>query len=280
MTNPNPAASNRNNGTNTSSQRSSRMVRPFEKLVPVAMLIVGLAGSSTAVADDLYLIIGQSNAAGRDTNIRSNNADASDSDVQLFNDENRFEIANQPLNQYSTVRNINQNQGVNFGLEFGIEMHADNGQRVHLVVNARGGTSVAEWREQNRDLFDPTVERVRAAESACDCELTGILWHQGEANTRDDSFTSGYLNSLEGLIAEFRAEFGNVPFIVGEIARSSDNRALNQAIRTVDDNSFGPDDVEWARSAGLDTFDGTHFDSSSIRTLGRRYANRMQQFID
>jgi len=280
LNNTNVAVSTPNIGANTSSRCSVGKTRTFKLLMPVATLALALAASSAAVAQDLYLIIGQSNAAGRDTNIRPNNADAPDSNVLLLNDDGDFEVATQPLNRYSDVRN-DQTQGVSFGLEFGIDMHDDNGRTVYLVSNARGGSKVAEWRD-GRDLFGPAVTRVRQAESECNCNLTGILWHQGEANinTGNGTFTSSYFNSLEAIIAEFRDEFGNVPFIVGEIDRSSVNLAFNRAIRTVDDSDFGTNDVEWARSAGLDTFDGTHFDSSSMRTFGRRYANRMQQFVD
>ena len=262
-------------------QFSVGMIKSFKWKMPVATLLLALAASSAASANDLYLIIGQSNAAGRDTNIRSSGADSPDNDVRLFTDGNSFEIARQPLNRYSNVRNTNQNQGVNLGLEFGKEMHDDNGRRVFLVVNARGGIRIAEWRERNQ-LFGSTVRRVKDAEAACNCRLKGILWHQGEGNISSSSgtFTSSYFNSLESLIDEFRDEFGNVPFIVGEVARNSRNRSFNRAIRTVDDRSFGTSNVEWARSANLSTFDGTHFDSSSMRTLGRRYASRMQQFID
>ena len=259
----------------------AKRIKSFKWKLPTATLVIALAASSAATANDLYLIIGQSNAAGRDTTFRSSGADAPDSNVRLFTDRNNFETASQPLNRYSNVRNTNQDQGVNLGLEFGKEMHDNNGRSVHLVVNARGGTKIAEWRERNQ-LFGRTVQRVKDAESACNCRLTGIIWHQGEGNISSSSgtFTSSYFNSLEGLIEEFRDEFGDVPFIVGEVARKTRNRSFNRAIRTVDDRSFGTSDVEWARSANLVTFDGTHFDSRSMRTLGRRYASRMQQFID
>lgn len=278
----NQTTSKPNIGMNKASQSSSRSTKIFRCLMPIATLVLAFAASANVAADDdLFLIIGQSNASGRDTNIDSSGADAPITNVRLFNDRNFFERATQPLNRYSNVRNTNQNQGVNLGLEFGIRMFEDTGRRVRLVVNARGGTRIAEWRKGN-DMFGSTVERVKSAESRCDCKLTGILWHQGEGNIRssDGSFTSSYFNSLRGLIEEFRDEFGDVPFIVGQVARSDRNLAFNNAIRTVDDSNFGTDDVEWARSTNLETFDGTHFDARSIRTLGRRYAVRMQQLLD
>ena len=260
---------------------SHRLSKTVKCLLPIATLTFALSAPSGVMANDLYLIIGQSNAAGRDTDIRSSGADSPDSNVQLFNERDSFEMATQPLNRYSNVRNMNQNQGVNLGLDFGKRMFDDTGRRVHLVVNARGGTRIAEWRERN-DLFGPTVQRVKDAESRCNCRLTGIIWHQGEGNisSSDGSFTSSYFNTLQSLIEEFRDEFGDVPFIVGEVARSSNNLDFNRTIRTVDDSNFGTRDVEWARSAGLDTFDGTHFDAESMRLLGRRYATRMQQLLD
>lgn len=265
----------------TAPQSSVVIAGIFKCMLPIATLFLALTASSAVVAQDLYLIIGQSNAAGRDTNIRPNNADSPDSEIRLFTDGNTFEIATQPLNRFSNVRNTNQDQGVNLGLSFAKEMHEDNGRRVHLVVNARGGTAIRDW-VAGDNLFESAVDRVNDAESACNCRLTGILWHQGEGNINSvtGDFPSLHFTRLRALIEAFRNEFGDVPFIVGEVRRSFINRDFNRAIRTVDDGNFGTDDVEWASSRGLDTFDNTHFDASSMRTLGRRYANRMQQFID
>ena len=237
--------------------------------------------AATASAD-LYLIIGQSNSAGRDINFDPAGSDAPSSEVLLFTDGNTFETATQPLNRYSGVRNTNIEQGVHLGLEFAKAMHLKNGRQVFLVANSRGGTKVAEWREdRDTGYFENTVQRVKDAEAACACTLTGILWHQGEGNVSSDgSYTSSYFSSLEGLIEEYRNELGDVPFLTGQLFRTAKNWNFNKDLSQVDDADFGANDVDWVTSLNLTTFDGTHFDAASMRNFGGRYAAVMQKFVD
>ena len=58
-------------GFNTAHTRPVVVAQIFKWLIPTATLAIALTVSSAAVAQDLYLLIGQSNAAGRDTDIRS-----------------------------------------------------------------------------------------------------------------------------------------------------------------------------------------------------------------
>ena len=235
----------------------------------------------------LFLIIGQSNAAGRDTNFDPDLLDSPSPNVKVLNDQGRFVEANQPLNQYSTVGKSFDLQGVNLGLEFGKEIHNLSGHEINLVVNARGGTKVAEWRRgHTSEFFNEAISRVREAEAACDCTLDGILWHQGEGNVNSTSgtFTSSYFNSLRNIIEEFREELDtDVPFIVGQLADQFRNESFNIALQTVADPDFGVPDVDWVSSTGLTTIsdvDTTHFNAESTRELGIRYANIIKNYLN
>ena len=249
-------------------------------LLQLSVLLTMLVVSTSINAQDLYLIIGQSNASGRDDNFDYNGADLKTNDVQLLSARGRFWSAKQPLNRHSNIKKTNQVQGVNIGLEFGKQMHEFNGNKVYLVVNARGGTKVAQWR--NKGYRDAAIERVREAEDECNCQLKGILWHQGEGDTKSTGlgYTSSYISSLQNLINEFRTELNrDVPFIVGQIAYKEKNVAFNEMIQTVTSNSFREDNVDWVSAEDLTTIDGTHFSADSTRELGRRYAYVMQQYV-
>ena len=71
----------------------------------------------------LYLIIGQSNAAGRDTNFDPNNLDLPSPNINILDDNGDFIEAELPLNQFSTIGKKLDLQGVNLGLEFAKEIH-------------------------------------------------------------------------------------------------------------------------------------------------------------
>lgn len=267
------------------------------------LLLLALCFVITSVnAQDLYLIIGQSNASGRDVDgIDHDGEDSETSDVQLLSAGGRFWSAKQPLNRHSSIRKDLDEQGVNLGLEFGKEMHDYNGKTVYLVVNARGASKIAQWRKDHSsyDYYNEALARIDDAMDACTtCDLKGILWHQGEGDTKSDledeiGYNSHYFNSLEDLIQNFRSDFkdsgyisneNDLPFIVGQLAKDEPekkeiNKRFNNALRVVDDSDYALDNVEWVTSNNLTTFDGTHFDAESTRILGRRYADKMQQFV-
>lgn len=232
-------------------------------------------------AQDLYLVIGQSNASGRATNFDHGGNDSVTNNVKYFT-TNTFSKAIQPLNEYSGNRKSIGLQGVNFGLEFGKQMYEYNGSKVNLVVNARGGTKIEQWRKNSpTGYFSNTIQRVKAAEVECGCILKGVLWHQGESNvTSEGSYTPSYFTSLKALIQEFRDELGNVPFIVGQVYQNDKNKKFNNDLRKVDDSNFGIDNVDWVTAKKLTTFDGTHFDAASTRKLGSRYAKIMRSYIN
>ena len=275
------------------------------------------------MADDVYLVIGQSNAAGRDRiNLDDDNNDVPSPYVDVLAHGNSTIPAMQPLNQYSTIRKALHRQGVCLGLEFGKRMSKHTSRRILLVVNARGGSRIAHWRKDNtrRGYFQAAVERVRLALMQPTGEasmvtttttnnttntnsaiitattmtttattphvLRGIVWHQGESDIRKNgTYSDSYFTKhLPALIQEFRREFDHptLPFVVGQVFRTPQTKALNQAIRRVrksNSKSFPLNHVDWVSSEKLTSYDNLHFDSISSRKLGRRYAKRMKRLL-
>ena len=244
-------------------------------VVCVCLLIVSI---SIANAAELYLIIGQSNAAGRDRNIDLYNLDAPSPDVKILTDDNQAMEAVQPLNRYSTIGKEDGKQGVCLGLNFGKRMYELTGNPTLLIVNARGSTRIGHWLrgQQGMGYFEASVERVRAAQEM-NATLRGILWNQGEGNIKSDgSFLESYFTKLlPRLILDFREEFGHVPFLMGQLYDNMQNSRFNEAAKIVNTPEFPLKDVDWISSRNLTAFDDTHFDAASARELGMRYADIM-----
>lgn len=137
-----------------------------QKLIKLSLLLaICFVSTSSYANQELYLIIGQSNASGRDTNFDYSGEDSSDSEVRLFTDSGRFETAEQPLNKYSSIGKSLSFQGVNLGLKFGKKMHYYTGNTINLVVNARGGTRIAKWKKGHSSAYyEASVDRVKSAE--------------------------------------------------------------------------------------------------------------------
>ena len=247
-------------------------------VVCVFLLIVLISAAS---AYDLYLIIGQSNAAGRDRNIDPDNLDAPSPEVKIFTNDNQVLEADQPLNRYSTIvkkKKKKKKQGVCLGLNFGKRISELTGNPTLLVVNARGATRIGHWLKGRKGMgyFEASVERVRAAQEV-NGTLRGILWHQGEGNTKSNgSFLKSYFTKhLPRLIRDYREEFGPVPFLVGQLYDNMKNNRFNEAAQIVNTPAFPLKDVDWVSSRSLTSSDDTHFDAVSTRELGMRYADTM-----
>ena len=224
-------------------------------------------------ARQIYLLIGQSNMAGR--------APVEEEDevpiegCELFNGNGEWEPATNPLNRYSTIgKNLSiQKLGPGYGFaKRWRELHPNT--PLGLVVNARGGTKIAEW-GKGTDYYNQAVARLKAAQ-ADGSRLGGILWHQGEGDSRR---TETYLDSLSTLFADLRSDLNapDLPFVAGLLEMDDRDfgkspRLINEVLLTLP--SVVPNTAV-ASTEGLLTMDGTHFDSASQRELGKRYAEAL-----
>ena len=96
---------------------------------------------------DLYLLIGQSNMAGR-APFTEEEAKPLEN-CYLLNNEDKWEIAKNPLNRHSTIRKGLNAQKLNPGYSFTKVMLAENGETpIGLIVNAKGGSKIEEWAKE------------------------------------------------------------------------------------------------------------------------------------
>ncbi len=204
--------------------------------------------------------------------------------MYLLDTEDRWTPAsNVPygINRYSTVGRVEGAQ-LGPGYTFGRDLALATGRRIGLVVNARGGTRISQWRPVGHtgdfDLYAEAARRARVAlQNNPGSRLRGILWHQGEGdnNTRAEEY---YLEYIQEIVAAFRTDLASpdAVFVAGEVGKwQGRGRYVNAEIRGI------PEVVErsgWISSDSLTTHEtdrdpwGPHFDSASQRQLGARYA--------
>lgn len=232
-------------------------------------LLLGFALSLTTTPaespTDVFLLIGQSNMAGRAMMVE---ADADPiPGVMLLNAAGTWEAARQPLNRYASDHKGLDYQRFNLGGPFAASLHgADPGVVPGLIVNARGGTKIESW-QPGEALYENALKRVRSLEGV---ELAGVLWHQGESNHND----SVYAGKLERLIAGLRKDLGqpDLPFIAGHISGNNViNDQMDALAKRLPNMAVVPVD-------GLTLFDGVHYNRDSLITLGRRYAEAYIKF--
>ncbi|MGI4863432.1 MAG: sialate O-acetylesterase [Janthinobacterium lividum] len=228
----------------------------------------------------LYLLIGQSNMAGRGY------VEAQDTvpnrHILRLNPAGQWEVAKDPLHFDKPVA------GVGPGLSFGRAMAAqDTSVTIGLIPCAVGGSGIDTWvpgayfADTKTHPYDDALARARTALAAG--TLAGIIWHQGESDTSPEK-SAAYAPKLTALITRLRADLHapKVPFVAGQlplfpqgptdvagVARV--NAALLEVGKTVPHYVFVP------ATGTTDRGDHLHLDAASARLMGQRYAASMQQ---
>lgn len=219
----------------------------------------------------LYLLIGQSNMAGRGV------VDAESKTIhpQIFmlDSLNQWRPATDPMHFDKPIA------GVGPGISFAKNILGDDKEiKIGLIPGAWGGSPIKVWEPGatylNAHPYDDAIARTKIAMQKG--VLKGILWHQGESD--NDSVNAPlYLSKLKVLINRLRTDLQNpgLPFIAGEIGHFNKtdfiNAVINQLPATVLNTA-----VVTAKNLS-DKGDQLHFDAIAARELGKRYAIAMQQ---
>lgn len=246
---------------------------------------------------DIYLLIGQSNAAGRADLVTGDEKPIEGVKIVRSIPYAPCMVVDacQPLNQYSTVRRRASLQGYNFAGPFAAKLHKETGRPILLIVNARAATSLDSWlptaerliysqeSADEPDMWGKAVpqlysEAVRITKQVISQEnikgeLKGILWHQGCSNS-SASQAPQYCDKLKTVVDGLREEFENpgLSFVAGQICPEYKNASYFNPeivkIGQVIENSY------CATTEGLSSIgDNTHFNRESLIILGERYAD-------
>ncbi len=228
----------------------------------------------------LYLLAGQSNMAGR------GKVEAEDTThharVWRLTKDNTWVFATEPLHfDKPTI------VGVGPGLAFAKMMaDLDTNIVIGLIPCSVGGSPIEVW--QPTKYYEPTksypyddaLKRTKTAMQTG--TLKGILWQQGESDS-DPIRANIYGQRLVVLVKKFRKDLKmkRLSFVAGTIAEfyianhpyaKTVNEGIEQLPKRLKKTAF-------VNALGLiHKGDDTHFDSSSARELGKRYALVFQKF--
>lgn len=234
---------------------------------------------------DLYLLIGQSNMAGRGT------IEAQDTSIHervfTLNKDNEWVPAQDPIHFDKPAA------GVGLGRSFGITMaENDLSSVIGLIPCAVGGSPIDAWmpgayyKPTNSHPWDDMIERLKIALK--DGKLKGIIWHQGESDSNPKK-CNDYETKLISLIERLRAEFrhANIPFVAGELGKFYTKKNKTEykdlkpcpaqvVVKSTKEVAKNTPNMGFVLTNGLThNGDSTHFNSNSYRELGIRYANEM-----
>jgi len=242
--------------------------------------VMGALSPARAQAPDpefsLYLLIGQSNMAGRGA--LDEESKKPHPRVVMLAKDLTWQPATDPLHFDKA------GAGVGPGLACGLQLAAANPQtRIGLIPCAVGGTSIKRWVPGAQDQatksqpYDDMLMRAREARKSG--VLKGILWHQGES---DRGAGDAYGQQLADLIALLRKELNapEVPFIACELSafNPKDEAATRKFNEVLQGLSNKVKRYACVTAEGLNhKGDRLHYDTASARTLGQRYAAKLAE---
>lgn len=239
------------------------MLRHLAPFIALAMTIPSAFAHSAPDRMELFLLIGQSNMAGRGPIGPEDRVPHPR--VFMLRKDFTWAPAVDPLHFDKPALT-----GVGLGSTFGrviADKHPD--AVIGLIPAAFGGSALDEWTPGQPHYID-AVRRAREAMQRG--RLVGILWHQGETDA-DKHLEATYAARFATMIAQLRSDLGakDVPVIVGELGRYRAVHArMNAVLATL------PQSVPhcaFVSSEGLkDKGDTLHFDTPSLHEFGRRYA--------
>lgn len=216
----------------------------------------------------IYLLIGQSNMAGRAP--IDNESKKINPHIFMLDKNDNWVPATDPV--HFDKPGV---AGVGPAINFAKEMLGNNKNiKIGLVPCAWGGSPIRVWEPDsiyfnNAHPYDGAVSRAKIA--MLKGVLKGILWHQGESDNNPRS-AAVYMEKLKTMIHRFRTDLQlpEVPFVAGEIGYFGKGILINKVI---DELPLNVPNTAVVSAAGLtDKGDKTHFDTKSARELGKRYA--------
>lgn len=234
------------------------------KLFITAML--SLISGASAFAQEapkdmkLFLLIGQSNMAGRGKVEPQDQVE--NPNIFMLTKDLKWVLAKDPVHFDKPAA------GVGLCSEFARDVHkADPKSTIGLIPCAVGGSGLDQW-QPSQGFYKTAVSR--AKEAMKNGTLAGILWHQGESDSKPERIAT-YPARFETMITQLRKDLGaeNVPVLIGEVIPGHGNHdAVNVALA---ETAKKTSNAALVSSADLGKKQ-LHYDAADYRTLGKRYA--------
>ena len=210
-------------------------------------------------------ISGQSNAIGR--GVGGPNWSGISSLVKVWNNAN-------PLGANGTAfvtpvlgsSTFDPSDGNNFGVWFANRLARHLSEAVNMAMVARGNTAISGWAPG--DIVGMLQECIDVWAATGQGPADIFLWHQGEANTGTSYST--YNTAFQALLTNLTAAGvvnANTLVILGGLSEDTTaRRDFNENVLKQIAANYAR--VQFARSDGLVSFDGTHFDGMSLFDFG------------
>lgn len=237
---------------------------------------------------DVYLVLGQSNAAGR---ARDQVDDAPALGVHHYRADGTWALAAHPLNDPTGAVHLghfeNHNTGHSPMLHFAKRMQRASGVPVGLIVAAFGGAPLRWWVDAGglAPLSENAVEMVEAA----GVRPRAVLWYQGEADCFELSYED-YAERFGRFVGALRDRLAapELPFFTVQLARctmevddlAGQDRAWGQLREQQRRAAHELRGVHVVPAGDLPLYDFIHLSSAANLVVGERLADLAAAELD
>ena len=282
----------------------------FTCLIAFALSAGPLPAVELAKPIDVYLIGGQSNATGQGYLANLPKDVLPDQRVMLFNSGKPHLNSGGEPNTWVPLRQASESPD-RFGPELGFgnrlqELMSD--RKIALIKHAHSGTNLyIEWNpgkdaadaEHFGPQFKTFVETVEQGikelrDQSYEPTIRGMIWQQGESDTKSADAAGAYGKNLAHFIARVREQFHSpdMLFVYGYVLpppnKGPQRDLVRQGEKEVDQDSSSPLAVKGAFVVATDDLsqraddrntpypkDHVHFGTAGTLELGRRMADKM-----
>lgn len=179
-----------------------------------------IPGSTSTSPDNIFILAGQSNMAGRggvskDPITEKNIWDGyippesqSNESILRLTADLRWEQASEPLHWDIDYHKTN---GIGPGMAFANELSVQVGKSIGvigLVPCAIGGTHLREW-IKGTAYYTKLIDRIKASEKHGG-KVQGFLWYQGESDASVEEESKSYETELTKFFTDLRTDSNNL----------------------------------------------------------------------
>ncbi|GKV10284.1 hypothetical protein SLEP1_g21675 [Rubroshorea leprosula] len=243
-------------------------------------LLAHSASGASNTPDDIFILAGQSNMAGRG-GVTDNKWDgvvppecAPNPSILRLNAKLGWEEAHEPLH---VDIDVGGTCGVGPGMAFANEIRARSSKIgvVGLVPCAVGGTAINTW-ARGTQLYNQLVNRTKESVKGGGSIRT-VLWYQGESDTVRKEDAEAYKGNMEKLISDLRSDLNLPSLLFIQVALASGQGKFIEIVRNAQLQINLPN-VKCVDAKGLPLEqDNVHLTTASEVQLGLKLA---QAFLE
>lgn len=169
-------------------------------------------------------------------------------------------------------------EGRSFGPEvtFGQAMAKHVGGPIGLIKVAASGTDLAvQWNPQGKGVFARLVKQVQAARQSRPIMIMGMIWMQGEADSKEEAMAKAYQVNLENLVLSARRAFAvtDLPFVCGRVNAPAAGKYTHVALVRAAQEAVKLPGYRMVDCDGVAKgHDDLHYSAAGQQELGKRFA--------